>query len=502
MELKRSSGVLLHITSLPANEGIGTLGKPAFEFVNWLKAAGQKYWQVLPIHPTGYADSPYQSPSAFAGNPLLIDLWELVELGLLAPDDIKGREYGEDPSTVDYEKVIAQKKELLRKAFFSFKEDVSYLAFIQEQSWWLEDYALFMAIKQHNELRSWMTWDKELRFRKPEVLAAFKEEHIEDIKFHRFVQYMFFTQWNKLKAYANKNGISIIGDIPIYAAMDSADVWVNPKLFTIDISLRPTLVAGVPPDYFSPTGQLWGNPLYDWDAMERDGYNWWLSRIDHAMKLYDMVRIDHFRAFDTYYAIPADATTAEYGEWKKGPGMKLFDTVREKLGNVNIIAEDLGNIFDSVKKLLSDTGFPGMRVLQFGFNSEGKDSIHLCHNYVNNCVAYTGTHDNDTIMGWLKSADAKAAKMAKSYINANFLEHKNVSFIRSVYASPAALAIIPMQDILGIDGRGRMNVPSTVGGNWTWRMKKPANKKSARLMNKLTTAYLRKPSVTANAKDK
>ena len=240
MELKRSSGVLLHITSLPANEGIGTLGKPAFEFVNWLKAAGQKYWQVLPIHPTGYADSPYQSPSAFAGNPLLIDLWELVELGLLAPDDIKGREYGEDPSTVDYEKVIAQKKELLRKAFFSFKEDVSYLAFIQEQSWWLEDYALFMAIKQHNELRSWMTWDKELRFRKPEVLAAFKEEHIEDIKFHRFVQYMFFTQWNKLKAYANKNGISIIGDIPIYAAMDSADVWVNPKLFTIDISLRPT----------------------------------------------------------------------------------------------------------------------------------------------------------------------------------------------------------------------------------------------------------------------
>lgn len=329
MELKRSSGVLLHITSLPANEGIGTLGKPAFEFVNWLKAAGQKYWQVLPIHPTGYADSPYQSPSAFAGNPLLIDLWELVELGLLAPDDIKGREYGEDPSTVDYEKVIAQKKELLHKAFFSFKEDVSYLAFIQEQSWWLEDYALFMAIKQHNELRSWMTWDKELRFRKPEVLAAFKEEHIEDIKFHRFVQYMFFTQWNKLKAYANKNGISIIGDIPIYAAMDSADVWVNPKLFTIDISLRPTLVAGVPPDYFSPTGQLWGNPLYDWDAMERDGYNWWLSRIDHAMKLYDMVRIDHFRAFDTYYAIPADATTAEYGEWKKRP---RYEAVRHGQG--------------------------------------------------------------------------------------------------------------------------------------------------------------------------
>ena len=340
MELKRSSGVLLHITSLPANEGIGTLGKPAFEFVNWLKAAGQKYWQVLPIHPTGYADSPYQSPSAFAGNPLLIDLWELVELGLLIPDDIKGREYGEDPSAVDYEKVIAQKNELLHKAFFSFKEDVAYLAFVQEQGWWLEDYALFMAIKQNNELRSWLTWDKDLRFRKPEALTAFKEEHIEEIKFHRFVQYMFFTQWNKLKAYANKNGISIIGDIPIYAAMDSADVWVDPQLFTMDISLRPTLVAGVPPDYFSPTGQLWGNPLYNWDAMERDGYSWWIARIDHAMKLFDMVRIDHFRAFDTYYAIPADATTAEYGEWKQGPGMKLFNTVKEQLGDVNIIAED------------------------------------------------------------------------------------------------------------------------------------------------------------------
>ena len=359
-----------------------------------------------------------------------------------------------------------------------------------------------MAIKQNNELRSWLTWDKDLRFRKPEALAAFKEEHIEEIKFHRFVQYMFFTQWNKLKAYANKNGISIIGDIPIYAAMDSADVWVDPQLFTMDISLRPTLVAGVPPDYFSPTGQLWGNPLYNWDAMERDGYSWWIARIDHAMKLFDMVRIDHFRAFDTYYAIPADATTAEYGEWKQGPGMKLFNTVKEQLGDVNIIAEDLGDIFDSVKKLLSDTGFPGMRVLQFGFNNEYQDNTHLCHNYVNNCVAYTGTHDNDTIMGWLRSADSKAAKMAKSYINANFLEHKNVSFIRSVYSSPAALAIIPMQDILGIDGRGRMNVPSTVGGNWTWRMKKPASKKAARMMSRLATAYLRKSVTTAKAKDK
>ena len=501
MELKRSSGVLLHITSLPANEGIGTLGKPAFEFVNWLKAAGQKYWQVLPIHPTGYADSPYQSPSAFAGNPLLIDLWELVELGLLAPDDIKGREYGEDPSTVDYEKVIAQKKELLHKAFFSFKEDVSYLAFIQEQSWWLEDYALFMAIKQHNELRSWMTWDKELRFRKPEVLAAFKEEHIEDIKFHRFVQYMFFTQWNKLKAYANKNGISIIGDIPIYAAMDSADVWVNPKLFTIDISLRPTLVAGVPPDYFSPTGQLWGNPLYDWDAMERDGYNWWLSRIDHAMKLYDMVRIDHFRAFDTYYAIPAAATTAEYGEWKKGPGMKLFDTVREKLGDVNIIAEDLGIITPSVRKLLKQAAYPGMKVLQFAFDPTGK-SEYLPQNYTSqNCVVYTSTHDSDTALGWFNNLDRKTKQFVKEYLGVRHAAELPEAFIDIAWKSTADMAMTTMQELCGFGTEARINVPSTIGNNWRWRtLESDFTAKSAAYLDRLTEISNRKPPVKKSRK--
>ena len=501
MELKRSSGVLLHITSLPANEGIGTLGKPAFEFVNWLKAAGQKYWQVLPIHPTGYADSPYQSPSAFAGNPLLIDLWELVELGLLAPDDIKGREYGEDPSTVDYEKVIAQKKELLHKAFFSFKEDVSYLAFIQEQSWWLEDYALFMAIKQHNELRSWMTWDKELRFRKPEVLAAFKEEHIEDIKFHRFVQYMFFTQWNKLKAYANKNGISIIGDIPIYAAMDSADVWVNPKLFTIDISLRPTLVAGVPPDYFSPTGQLWGNPLYDWDAMERDGYNWWLSRIDHAMKLYDMVRIDHFRAFDTYYAIPADATTAEYGEWKKGPGMKLFNTVREKLGYVNIIAEDLGIITPSVKKLLKQAAYPGMKVLQFAFDPTGK-SEYLPQNYTSqNCVVYTSTHDSDTALGWFNNLDRTTKQFVKEYLGVRHAAELPEAFIDIAWKSTADMAMTTMQELCGFGTEARINVPSTIGNNWRWRtLESDFTAQSAAYLDRLTEISNRKPPVKKSRK--
>ena len=474
MELKRSSGVLLHITSLPANEGIGTLGKPAFEFVNWLKAAGQKYWQVLPIHPTGYADSPYQSPSAFAGNPLLIDLWELVELGLLAPDDIKGREYGEDPSTVDYEKVIAQKKELLRKAFFSFKEDVSYLAFIQEQSWWLEDYALFMAIKQHNELRSWMTWDKELRFRKPEVLAAFKEEHIEDIKFHRFVQYMFFTQWNKLKAYANKNGISIIGDIPIYAAMDSADVWVNPKLFTIDISLRPTLVAGVPPDYFSPTGQLWGNPLYRWDYHRETGYSWWISRLHYVFQMYDVVRIDHFRGFDEYFSIPYGAENAIGGHWEKGPGIDLFRKVEQALGWKQVIAEDLGYVTDSVRELVRESGFPGMKVLEFAFDSRdsGCANDYLPHNYPVNSVAYTGTHDNETIVGWWSSITKEEQKLARDYMCDQYTPERELykSLISLIMRSSAKLCVIPMQDYLGLGNNCRINTPSTVGKNWKWRV--------------------------------
>ena len=476
MELKRSSGVLLHITSLPANEGIGTLGKPAFEFVNWLKAAGQKYWQVLPIHPTGYADSPYQSPSAFAGNPLLIDLWELVELGLLVPDDIKGREYGEDPSTVDYEKVIAQKKELLHKAFFSFKEDVSYLAFIQEQSWWLEDYALFMAIKQHNELRSWMTWDKELRFRKPEVLAAFKEEHIEDIKFHRFVQYMFFTQWNKLKAYANKNGISIIGDIPIYAAMDSADVWVNPKLFTIDISLRPTLVAGVPPDYFSPTGQLWGNPLYRWDYHRETGYSWWISRLHYVFQMYDVVRIDHFRGFDEYFSIPHGAENAIGGHWEKGPGIDLFRKVEQALGWKQVIAEDLGYVTDSVREMVRESGFPGMKVLEFAFDSRdsGCANDYLPHNYPVNSVAYTGTHDNETIVGWWSSITKEEQKLARDYMCDQYTPESELykSLISLIMRSSAKLCVVPMQDYLGLGNNCRMNTPSTVGKNWKWRIRR------------------------------
>ncbi len=489
--MERSCGILMHITCLPSNEGIGSLGKPAYDFVDWLKAAGQKYWQVLPINPTGYGDSPYQSLSAFAGNPLLIDLWELAGMGLIGREDIKGREYGEDPSCVDYEKVAAQKSELLEKAYRNFSEDVAYLAFVQEQAWWLEDYSLFMALKEQNGLRSWLTWDRDIKMRKPEAMKKAREELADRIKYHRFVQYIFFTQWKKLRAYAQKNGIGIIGDIPIYAAMDSADVWADPTMFTMNIELQPTLVAGVPPDYFSATGQLWGNPLYNWERMEKDNFEWWLSRIDHAMKLFDVVRIDHFRAFDTYYAVPADAKTAEYGDWRKGPGMKLFDTVKKELGEVDIIAEDLGDIFDSVRVLLKKSGFPGMRVLQFGFNNEHKDNAHLPHNYPVNSVCYTGTHDNDTIMGWYRSASPSAAKMAKSYIGAGLLEKKNLSFIRSIYQSPSMLAVVPMQDVLGLGKKARMNTPSTLGGNWSWRLKANPPASAAKKLKKLAAAYFR-----------
>lgn len=470
----RSCGVLMHITSLPSPYGIGTMGKAAEDFVDWLKSAGQKYWQVLPIGPTGYADSPYQSFSTFAGNPLLIDLDELVESGLIPKGRYYGMDFGEDPLTVDYEKVSKMKMMLLNEAFSSFQEDVAYLAFVQEEESWLDDYALFMATKEKFNLVSWTKWDKDIKFRNDDAMDKYREELTPRIKFWKFVQYTFYRQWQQLKRYANKNGISIIGDIPIYVAMDSADVWANPDLFMLDSELAPTKVAGVPPDYFSATGQLWGNPLYNWQALKKEDYCWWIARIQKAQSLYDVVRIDHFRAFDTYYAIPADMKTAEHGKWEIGPRMDLFNAINQQLGKINIIAEDLGEIFDSVIELLKETGFPGMRVMQFGFNPNNEDNIHLPHRYVANGIAYTGTHDNNTILGWYKSADGKSQRMAKNYIHFSPFEKKNWGFIRALYASPANVAIIPMQDIIGLGSQARMNTPSTIGGNWSWRMKKGA----------------------------
>ncbi len=488
----RSCGILMHITSLPSPYGIGTFGKEAEKFADWLRDAGQKYWQVLPIGPTGYGDSPYQPFSTFAGNPLLIDLDELVETGCLTKQQCEAADFGADPSYVDFEKVNRTKTELLREAFSSFTDDVGYTSFVRTEADWLEDYALFTALKEKFGGKPWTEWDEDIKMRTPQALAKYKEELSEEIRFVKYVQYIFYRQWDRFRRYCNKNGIQLIGDIPIYVSPDCADVWAQPELFELDERRNPARVAGVPPDYFSATGQLWGNPLYNWEAMKKDGYKWWLKRIGKATDCFDMLRIDHFRAFDTYYAIPYGEKTAEHGTWEKGPGMDLFTAIKNDLGDVNIIAEDLGDIFDSVKELLKDSGFPGMRVLQFGFNPEFSDNVHLPHHYPENCCAYTGTHDNATIMQWYKEADDKSRRMAKRYLKLRLFESLNMCFIRNVYASPARLAIIPMQDVMGLGKEGRMNVPSTLGGNWNWRMKHGATTPArAAKLKELAETYFR-----------
>ena len=362
------------------------------------------------------------------------------------------------------------KTALLREAFAGFTDDVGYTSFVIEEQDWLDDYALFMALKDKFGGRPWSDWDDDIKLREPEAVKRWAEELKDDIKFYKFVQYIFYRQWDRFHRYCNKNGIQLIGDIPIYVSPDCADVWAQPELFELDEKRVPKRVAGVPPDYFSATGQLWGNPLYNWEEMHKTGYKWWLKRIGKSKENFDMLRIDHFRAFDTYYAIPYGHKTAENGTWEKGPGMELFNAIKNDLGDVNIIAEDLGDIFDSVKELLRDAGFPGMRVLQFGFNPDNTDNDHLPHNYPKNCCAYTGTHDNSTIMQWYREADPKSRAMARRYVKPRLFERFSAACVRVVYASPANLAIIPMQDILGLGANARMNVPSTVGGNWKWRM--------------------------------
>ncbi|MCL1881973.1 MAG: 4-alpha-glucanotransferase [Oscillospiraceae bacterium] len=513
--MKRSSGVLLHITSLPSPYGIGTLGKAAETFVDFLCESKQKYWQVLPLNPIGYGNSPYQSYSAFAGEPLLIDLDDLVANGFLTSKECEEVDFGADPSFVDFEKVTRTKMRLLKQAHESFKKssaksggsgiDVAYIAFCKEEADWLNDYAMFMALKDKNAQKSWNKWDEKHRSYNKLALAALcddKEtgnEFIKSLDFWKFTQFFFRRQWSQLRRYANKNGVRLIGDIPIYASYDSADVWTNRELFQLDGDGNPTKVAGVPPDYFSETGQLWGNPLYDWDTMKADNYLWWQKRIQKATELFDTIRIDHFRAFDTYYAIPYGEKTAVKGEWCNGPGGDLFKTIAQKLPlheNIGadvqsdnsdadsyplIIAEDLGELFDSVKELLKLTGFPGMKILQFGFNGEGQDNEHLSHNYINNMIVYTGTHDNSTINGFLKSCDRATLNMAKNYLCPRPFEPLHWACIRSLYASSAGMVLIPMQDILGLDEDARMNLPGTVKpSNWVWRMKDGRFKKSIR----------------------
>ena len=490
----RSCGVLLHITSLPSPYGIGTFGEQAEKFVDWLVSAGQEYWQVLPVGPTGYGDSPYQSFSTFAGNPLLTDTDELIKDGLITREMCGQADFGSDPSFVDYEKVTRSKMSLLKAAYGKFSENDSYTAFVKSEAYWLDDYALFMAVKEENHMVSWLDWEEGIRLRKPEAVKAAKERLKNEIGFWKFTQFIFYRQWEKLKKYANDKGIKIIGDIPIYVSPDSSDIWADAGSYETDDNKRPKRVAGVPPDYFSATGQLWGNPLYDWDVMKKDGYAWWIRRIEKATKLYDIVRIDHFRAFDTYWAIPAGESTAINGKWEQGPGMDLWNAVKDKLGEAPIIAEDLGDIFDSVKELLKASGFPGMRVLQFGFNPNSDDNDHLPHRYPQNSVCYTGTHDNSTALGWYKSADKASQIMCRRYLKPLLFEKINRAMIRSLYSSTCGLAIVPMQDIIGLDDKARMNIPSTLGGNWKWRaQQKHFTEKSAAYMKELAETYYRLP---------
>lgn len=469
----RASGILLPVTSLPSRYGIGSFSREAYKFVDFLKASGQTYWQMLPLGPTGYGDSPYQSFSTFAGNPYLIDLEALVKEGWLTKAECEAYDFGDNPQYVDYEKMYFSRFPILRTAYerSDIRDDTKYQAYCQDQAAWLDDYCLYMAVKNSFGGASWSEWDEDIRYRQEEALQRYKKTYEDDIEFYRFLQYLFWSQWQKLKEYANKKGIRIIGDLPIYVAFDSADSWANPRLFQFDEREQPIAVAGCPPDGFSATGQLWGNPLYDWDYHRETGFEWWLMRISHCFKLYDMVRIDHFRGFDEYYSIPFGEKTAVNGRWMPGPGIAVFQTLQEKLGDLDIIAEDLGYLTDSVRKLLKDTGYPGMKVLEFAFDSR-EESDYLPHNYDRNCVVYTGTHDNDTLASWYQEISREDRDFSIRYLNNGNHDPEEIpwDFIRLAMESVAKLCIIPIQDYLGLGNEARINLPSTLGENWKWRL--------------------------------
>ena len=474
--MNRAGGVLLSITSLPSKYGIGCFSKSAYDFVDWLKGAGQTYWQILPLGPTSYGDSPYQSFSTFAGNPYFISLEALVEEGVLTKAECEAADFGDKPGSVYYEKMYQARYPLLRKAYERSKisENQDYQRFVADNGWWLGDYALFMAVKDRFDGAPWTEWAEDIRLRWPNALDYYRRELYFDVEFQQYLQYTFYMQWMKLKNYANDRGIRLIGDIPIYVAMDSADTWAHPELFQLDENNVPLAVAGCPPDGFSAIGQLWGNPLYRWDYHWDTGYEWWISRLEYCFRLYDVVRIDHFRGFDEYYSIPYEATTAVDGHWEKGPGMALFARVEEALGRREVIAEDLGYVTDSVRELVSSSGFPGMKVLEFAFDSRdsGCANDYLPHNYGENCVAYTGTHDNETIRGWFDSISTEEQEMAREYLCDSRTPKKelNWAFISLIMRSSARICIIPMQDYLGYGNECRMNKPSTVGINWKWRL--------------------------------
>ena len=494
--MDRKSGILLPMSALPSPYGIGTMGKSAYRFVDFLKAAGQKYWQLLPLGPTSYGDSPYSSFSSFAGNPYFIDLDLLVKEKLLRRDEITGRDWGSDPARVDYAKIYENRFAVLRLAFARGREKLAdeLNRFRWENAGWLENYALYMAVKASFGMRSWTEWEDEaIRLHTPAAVEEYRHRFAEDIEFWVFCQYLFFRQWNALRSYAHEQGILFIGDVPIYVALDSADVWAEPKYFQLDSDGIPKEVSGVPPDAFTEDGQLWGNPLYDWDAMKADGFGWWIRRIEGAGRLFDVIRIDHFRGFESYWAVPFGDTNAKRGHWKPGPGMDLVGVLTSWFHDLSFIAEDLGYTTPEVAKLLSDSGLPGMKILEFGFDPHG-DSDYMPHNCVYNSVCYVGTHDNEVVRGWTRNTDPATLRYARDYMHIGKGESWCAAMIRTGMSTASRLFVMQMQDILELGPESRINTPGTLGGNWDWRMLPgAADRKLANRLHHLTATYRRLP---------
>lgn len=468
--LTRAAGVLLPVTSLASPFGVGTLGLEAYRFVDFLARARQSYWQVLPVGPTGYGDSPYQSFSAFAGNPYLIDLRLLAQEGLIKRNQLPSTQPGRE-GRVDYEALFYERLPLLREAFAGrgWEKVAPFCGFCEQNAWWLEDYALYMALKGAHQNAEWLAWEAPLRLRDAQAMADAVREHKEEVLFWKVCQYFFFKQWMDLKQYANQSGVQIIGDIPLYVSLDSADVWAGKELFELDEEGQPLRVAGVPPDNYSADGQRWGNPLYRWEGMEQDDFSWWKKRVAHAARLYDLLRIDHFIGTTRFYTIPAKQQTAKGGRWQRGPGLKLMQAIQSAAGKVPIIAEDLGVLHPCVERVLQKTGFPGMKVLLFGFDGH-PDNAHLPHNFPRNAVAYTGTHDNETVAGYFKDHGKRESAVMLRYLGVKSPQEAVPALIRLAYQSVANTVIIPVQDLLGLDNSARINTPSTLGDNWNFRL--------------------------------
>ena len=471
--MERSSGILMHVSSLPGPYGIGTFGSDAYKFVDFLDQAGQGYWQVLPLNPTSYGDSPYQSPSAFAGNPNFIDFDLLKEDDLLKSEEYENIDFGDDREKVDYAKIFEHKLDIINLAYKNangkYCKEID--QFKNENEYWLEDYALYMAVKYDNNLKSWDKWDEDIKLREEEALKHYKEKLSNEIEFWIFVQYLFYKQWGQLKKYANDKNIKIIGDVPIYVAEDSVDVWTKSQNFLLDDEKVTTAVAGVPPDDFSDTGQYWGNPLYDWEYLKEHNYDWWIERFKSNLKLYDVLRLDHFRGFESYWAIEFGAETAAQGQWRKGPGQELFDVLEDRLGKIPMIIEDLGQVTDELVAFRESVGYPPMKILQVSFAS-GETNEHLPHHHERNWVVYTGTHDHQTIPGWLETTGKDTLDYAKKYLVLNKEEGYTWGVLRGAWSSVANLAIAQMQDFLELGDESRMNFPNTSEGNWQWRVKK------------------------------